>query len=105
MCELVSANDNGDEAGDLGNRSGKQVLHGGEAVSKGEPPAACACAAIGMSRKSRKAVFETGETRMCLRHAGERFIGTSGFVNLTPIERSCRRDWRAIFLLSKIFFD
>jgi hypothetical protein len=56
-------------------------------VSKGEPPAACACAAIGMSRKSRKAVFETRETRMCLRHAGERFIGTSGFVNLTSIEQ------------------
>jgi hypothetical protein len=57
-------------------------------VSKGEPPAACACAAIGMSRKSRKAVFETGKTRMCLRHAGESFIGIPPvFVNLTPMEQ------------------
>ena len=35
VCELVAANNNSDEAGDLGDRSGKQVLHGGKTRVEG----------------------------------------------------------------------
>ena len=35
MSELIAANHNGDQAGDLRDRTGEQVLHGGKARVKG----------------------------------------------------------------------
>src|SRR5580693_1873654 len=55
-------------------------------VSKGEPPT-CACAASGVSRRSRKNVFERRNARKCLDHAGEKFIRTSDSVDSTCDEQ------------------
>src|ERR1700675_5150714 len=57
-------------------------------VSKGDPPSACACAATGTSRTSRRTVFDSCKDRKGLRHAGEGFIWcTSVAVNLTSTEQ------------------
>ena len=104
MCELIAANHNCDQAGDLRDRTGKQVLHRGKARVEGRS-APCLRVRDGRhDEKKQEARSRVVQSSKVLPPYGQNVHIGPPFVWIRPRSESClKREWIEFDFLSKSY--